>query len=57
MAEPGPADGDLDRSVALVQANMPKLQEFAAANNIAYGNDDELCANPACAKEVAASGE
>merc|ERR1711998_444574 len=30
------ADGDMDRSVALVQVNMIKLKQYAEANNISY---------------------
>jgi len=46
------ADGDMDRSVALVQVNLAVLKEFAASQNIQFSTDEELCANPACAAAV-----
>merc|ERR1712196_693599 len=46
------ADGDMDRSVALVQVNLAVLKEFAASQNIQFSMDEELCANPACAAAV-----
>jgi len=45
-------DGDMDRPVALVQANMDLLRKWAAANGINAGTDDELCANPVINKMV-----
>merc|ERR1719353_2756484 len=47
------ADGDMDRSVALVQVKLEKLREFAEANGIS-GTDQELCQNAACAKAICA---
>eukprot|EP00658_Telonema_sp_P-2_P033823 TRINITY_DN2474_c0_g6_i1.p1 TRINITY_DN2474_c0_g6~~TRINITY_DN2474_c0_g6_i1.p1 ORF type:complete len:580 (-),score=175.75 TRINITY_DN2474_c0_g6_i1:442-2181(-) len=48
------ADGDMDRGVALVQANMPALKEFADANGISYTSDEDLCANADAAAAVTA---
>merc|ERR1711935_795995 len=48
------ADGDMDRAVALVQANMHALKEHAAANNISFTDDENLCANPTLAAAVTA---
>jgi len=46
------ADGDMDRSAALVQVNLPKLQEWAAANGVTAGDDEQLCADAKCRKAV-----
>jgi len=45
------ADGDMDRSAALVQANMIKLRQWATENNVS-GDDEELCLNAECRKAV-----
>merc|ERR1712166_35441 len=48
------ADGDMDRAVALVQANMHALKQHATANNISFTDDEDLCANPALAAAITA---
>ena len=40
-------DGDMDRPVALVQANCVELGKWATSNGIAFKDNDDLCANPA----------
>lgn len=40
-------DGDMDRPVAILQANLKELQNWATANGVAYSNADDLCANKA----------
>ena len=47
------ADGDMDRPVALVQVNVPKLKEWAAGAGVAYVDAMDLCKNPAAAAMVA----
>ena len=46
------ADGDMDRPVALVQVNVPKLKEWAKDAGVAFGSVAELCANPAACAMV-----
>merc|ERR1711972_1185159 len=45
-------DGDMDRPVALVQANTAELERWAAAQGIAYKTMEELCKNPTAEKAV-----
>jgi len=45
-------DGDMDRPVALVHANVALLSKWADANGIATKDDEELCAHPAVSKMV-----
>jgi len=40
-------DGDMDRPVALCQANLVELKRYAKAQGIEYRDAEELCANPA----------
>ena len=46
------ADGDMDRPVALVQANDYELKKWATANGVGFSNVEELCANPKACKMV-----
>jgi len=48
------ADGDMDRAVALVQANMHALKQYATANSISFTNDEDLCANASVATAITA---
>lgn len=45
-------DGEMDRPIALVQANTLELQKWAKAANIVYGSVDELCTLPAAEQVV-----
>ena len=38
-------DGDMDRPVALVQANCVELRRWAAKENIAFADDEAMCAD------------
>jgi len=45
-------DGDMDRPVALVQANMGELQKWASGANVKFGSPEELCKSPMAEAEV-----
>jgi len=45
-------DGEMDRPVALVQANMAELEKWAATAGVKYESPEALCRNPACEKAV-----
>merc|ERR1740121_780767 len=45
-------DGEMDRPVALVQANTVELEKWAKEAGVKYANVDELCANPQAEKAV-----
>mmetsp|Transcript_23840 Transcript_23840/g.28795 ORF Transcript_23840/g.28795 Transcript_23840/m.28795 type:complete len:779 (-) Transcript_23840:454-2790(-) len=44
--------GDMDRPVALVQVDGPKIKEFAKSTGISDKSVEELCEDPAVVKEV-----
>jgi len=48
-------DGDMDRPVALVQANTYELKKWADGNSVPYTSMEDLCANPAASKHVCQS--
>jgi len=45
-------DGDMDRPVALVQANMAELEKWAATAGVKYESPEALCRNSDCEKAV-----
>mmetsp|Transcript_136672 Transcript_136672/g.241015 ORF Transcript_136672/g.241015 Transcript_136672/m.241015 type:complete len:777 (-) Transcript_136672:54-2384(-) len=45
-------DGDMDRPVALVQANAAEIVKLATSNGIPTGNIEQLCKNPTIEKLV-----
>merc|ERR1712039_712091 len=45
-------DGDMDRPVALVQANIVELEKLAAAQGLQYDDAEELCKLPTVVKAV-----
>ena len=45
-------DGQMDRAVALVQVDKPRLKNWAESEGIDATDFDLLCANPAAAKKV-----
>mmetsp|Transcript_46528 Transcript_46528/g.149452 ORF Transcript_46528/g.149452 Transcript_46528/m.149452 type:complete len:782 (-) Transcript_46528:279-2624(-) len=45
-------DGEMDRPVALIQANLPELEKWATGSGITYGKPEEICALPAAQKLV-----
>lgn len=45
-------DGEMDRPVALVQANTVELEKWAKGAGVSYSSFDELCRNPAAEKAV-----
>lgn len=48
-------DGEMDRPVALVQANVVELSRWAASANISFKTPEELCRHPAVEKQVLSS--
>lgn len=45
-------DGDMDKPVALVQANVVELAKWADGQGITYSSMEELCKKPATEKMV-----